>query len=57
MELSKKPDGMKLASLDNPTVDANGVQIGLFLRTAIQSAEKELRIIARDTDWYAQANL
>ena len=57
MELSKKPDGMKLASLDDPTVASNGTQLGLFLRTAVQAAEQPLRIIARDTDWYEQAKL
>jgi hypothetical protein len=52
MPFSMKPEGMKLLSLDDPTVSSHGEQCGVFLRTAIQSAEKQLRIIARDTDWY-----
>jgi len=57
LTMSRKPEGMKLVSTTDPTFVANGEQIGLFLRTAIQSAEQPLRIVARDTDWYGQAGL
>jgi hypothetical protein len=57
MSLSKKPPGLKLAKGDDPSVIENGVQCGLFLRTAIQAAAPQLRIIARDTDWYQEENL
>lgn len=57
LELARKPDGMQLGAVTDPSVAKNGRDIGLFLRTAVQSAEKPLRIIARDTDWYARAGL
>ena len=57
LELARKPEGLKLKKISDPSVIANGEQVGLFLRTAVQAAAKELRIIARDTDWYEEKGL
>lgn len=57
LELSKKPDGMQLKNVTDPDVAANGEQVGKFLRTAVQAALKPLKIIVRDTDWYAEHRL
>jgi hypothetical protein len=57
LELSKKPDGMKLLQVGDPDVVENGRQVGLFLRTAIQAAAKQLRVIVRTTDWYEKHRL
>lgn len=57
LTMAKKPEGVKLARVGDPDVVANGEQFGEFLRTSIQSAAKALRILARDTDWYAKYRL
>lgn len=53
LELTQKPGGLKLAQVTDPDVVSNGEQVGAFLRTAIQAAYKQLKVLARDTDWYA----
>ncbi len=57
LELAQKPDGLQLASVTDPSVIADARQYGQFLRSAMQAAEPSLRIIARDTDWYAEHRL
>lgn len=57
MKLSRKPEGMRLASITDPDVVANGIQYGQFLRTAIQAAESQVRVVAQTTDWYESYKL
>jgi energy-coupling factor transporter ATP-binding protein EcfA2 len=55
--LSHKPEGMRLANVNDPTVIGNGRQCGQFLRSSVQAGYDWLRVIARDTDWYAEQKL
>jgi energy-coupling factor transporter ATP-binding protein EcfA2 len=55
--MSKKPDGMRLERVGDPTVVANGQQAGAYLRASVQAAFPTLQLLARDTDWYAKAGL
>jgi hypothetical protein len=57
MELARKPAGMKLGSVEDPTFLDNGGQCGLFLRSAIQAAVEQVKLTARNTDWYEKSGL
>lgn len=57
LRITRKPKGMQLASLDNPEVTADGEQIGVFLQSAVRAGATELRLIARDTDWFEETGL
>ena len=55
--MAKKPEGMPLERVGDPTVVANGKQAGAYLRASVQAAFKTLQLLARDTDWYATEKL
>lgn len=57
LTLTKKPRGMELADVTDPEIIANGEQIGEFAASALQAGKNELRILARDTDWFAEYGL
>ena len=55
--MSKKPDGMQLERIGDPTIVANGQQAGAYLSASVRAAQDTLTLLARDTDWYAKAGL
>lgn len=57
LTMSKKPEGMQLERVGDPTIVANGSQAGNYLRSSVQAGFKHLQLLARDTDWYAKAQL
>jgi energy-coupling factor transporter ATP-binding protein EcfA2 len=50
--LAKKPENMRLADKNDPAIIANGETVGAFLASSVKAGFKNLRVIARDTDWH-----